>query len=67
MLAQATSGENLIAKQSRTTTWTPQHITFQVGNLHCMDNLGFDSWQRQLTFLFSEMSRPALGPIQPPV
>ena len=57
----------MIAKRSHTTSWTPQHNIFEVGNLHYMDNMGFDSWQRQETFLFSEMSRPVLGPSQPPV
>jgi len=27
-----------------------------------LDDLGFESWQRQEIFLFSKFSRPALGP-----
>jgi hypothetical protein len=36
-------------------------------NIYCISRPGFNSWQGQEIFLFSTVSRPALGPTQPPI
>jgi hypothetical protein len=37
------------------------------GIMTSLDDQRFDSWQEQDIFLVSKMSRPSLGPSQPPV
>ena len=48
-----------------TMTWLISQITFVFG--YGLNGSGFESQQRQVIIFFSQWSRPALGPSQPPV